>query len=76
MIADGDELTVTIHDRRTVFDPGSSLYTLASARFHEGKVVLREHFRCLPDIIGFSNRRYYHSVVGRLTLTASQIRGD
>ena len=52
-----------IPDRRTVFDPGSSLYSLASARFHEGKVVLKEHFRCLPDIVGFSNQRYYH---GRL----------
>lgn len=54
-----DRYLPEIPDRRTVFDVNASLYGLASARFHEGKIVLKEHFRCLPEIIEFSNQRYY-----------------
>jgi very-short-patch-repair endonuclease len=53
-----DEHLRDIRDRRTQFDPNNSLYDIARQKFPQ-VVQLREHFRSLPDIIGFSNRRYY-----------------
>jgi very-short-patch-repair endonuclease len=43
---------------QTLFDPDTSLYDLAAMKFPD-IVMLREHFRCLPEIIAFSNHRYY-----------------
>jgi very-short-patch-repair endonuclease len=43
---------------RTLFDPETSLYDLAAIKFPD-IVMLREHFRCLPEIIAFSSERYY-----------------
>jgi very-short-patch-repair endonuclease len=43
---------------RLSFTPKSSLYSLLSTRF--GSVVrLREHFRCMPEIIDWSSRQFY-----------------
>ena len=47
-----------IRDSRTLFDGDNSLYDVSRQKFPE-IVVLREHFRCLPPIIAFSNGRYY-----------------
>jgi len=47
-----------VNDSRTLFDPDNSLYDVSRQKFPE-VVVLREHFRSLPAIISFSNRRYY-----------------
>ena len=44
------------------FVPETSLFDLGRIWF-ENPIVLREHFRCMPEIIGFSNRLSYH---GRL----------
>ncbi len=41
-----------------LFEPATSLYDQAQVRF-PGKVILREHFRCMPEIIEFSNRVSY-----------------
>ena len=41
-----------------LYDGQMSVYDLASAAFG-GTVVLREHFRCVPDIIAFSNHLSY-----------------
>lgn len=38
----------------------SSFFDHAS-RFCEGRIVLREHFRCMPEIIEFSNKLFYAS---------------
>ncbi len=43
--------------QRSLLDVEASLYDTAS-RVFPGKVLLREHFRCVPDIIEFSNRFY------------------
>ncbi|MET0862809.1 MAG: AAA domain-containing protein, partial [Nakamurella sp.] len=43
---------------RTVFDPDRSLYDLATLRFST-PIMLTEHFRCLPEIIAFSNHQAY-----------------
>jgi very-short-patch-repair endonuclease len=41
-------------------DPDTSFFTLCDILF-SGKIVLREHFRCMPEIIGFSNQLCYTS---------------
>lgn len=45
-----------------LMDIKSSLYDMAKMRF-PGVIMLREHFRCLPDIIGFSNRLSYNDSI-------------
>lgn len=47
-----------IPGHRVMFNPGNSLYDLARQKF-PSLVMLREHFRCLPEIIGFSNTTFY-----------------
>ena len=39
--------------------PEKSLYDLALRVFAAGQVMLREHFRCVPPIIAYSNRVFY-----------------
>ena len=53
-----DEHLAMIPKYRIVFDPDSSLYDIAFQKF-PGVVMLTEHFRCLPQIIGFSNAHAY-----------------
>jgi very-short-patch-repair endonuclease len=43
---------------RVLFNVGNSLYDVALAKFPR-RVMLREHFRCLPEIIAFSNQLSY-----------------
>lgn len=43
---------------RNTFDVQSSLFTQGVIRFG-GRIVLREHFRCVPEIIRFSNDLCY-----------------
>jgi very-short-patch-repair endonuclease len=42
----------------TVLTPEKSLYDIASTVFAAQKVMLREHFRCVPAIIAYSNQFY------------------
>lgn len=42
---------------RILFNPSNSLYDMAKLQFPDS-VMLVEHFRCLPEIISFSNRFY------------------
>jgi very-short-patch-repair endonuclease len=39
--------------------PEKSLYDLAARVFAAEQVMLREHFRCVPPIIAYSNRTFY-----------------
>lgn len=41
-----------------IFDAKTSLYDIALTTFQP--LMLREHFRCVPDIIGFSNKLSYN----------------
>lgn len=43
---------------KDLYGPSTSLFTLASVRFGD-RIVLREHFRCMPEIIQFSNQLCY-----------------
>jgi very-short-patch-repair endonuclease len=55
-----DEHLAVIPKYRTLFDPDNSLYDIAFQKF-PGVVMLTEHFRCLPQIIGFSNTHAYNN---------------
>ena len=44
---------------RNEMTPEKSLYDLASRVFAAQQVMLREHFRCVPAIIAYSNRTFY-----------------
>jgi len=41
--------------------PGHSFFDLCAQAFPQGRVVLKEHFRCAPEIIDFSNFQFYDS---------------
>lgn len=44
------------------YDFQTSLYDIACRVFSsKGKLMLKEHFRCVPEIIGFSNELAYHN---------------
>lgn len=47
---------------KEIFTPEKSLYDMAAAVFASHKVMLREHFRCVPAIIAYSNRFYDGSI--------------
>jgi len=55
-----DEHLAVIPKYRTLFDPDNSLYDIAFQKF-PGVVMLTEHFRCLPQIIAFSNAHAYNN---------------
>ena len=54
-----DEHLAMVPKYRTLFDPDNSLYDIAFQKF-PGVVMLTEHFRCLPQIIAFSNAYAYN----------------
>lgn len=54
-----DNHLMGVHKYRTLFDPDNSLYDLATQKFAT-PVMLSEHFRCLPEIIAFSNAQAYN----------------
>lgn len=45
-----------------LYDGQMSVYQLAKTSF-QGTVLLREHFRCVPDIIGYSNKLSYRGEI-------------
>jgi len=52
---------------------GKSLYDLASRVFAGSSVMLREHFRCVPPIIAYSNKYFYTDQIQPLRIpTASE----
>lgn len=54
-----DDHLADVPKYRTLFDPDNSLYDLAIQKFAT-PVMLSEHFRCLPEIIEFSNVQAYN----------------
>ena len=56
-----------------LYDGTTSLYHLARQCFG-GTIALREHFRCVPDIIGFSNSLSYDFEIRPLRNPASARR--
>lgn len=46
-----------------LFDLTTSLYDLAQIFFTSQTLMLKEHFRCLPEIIEFSNQNFYQGEI-------------
>lgn len=56
--------------------PGKSLYDLAARVFAAEQVMLREHFRCVPPIIAYSNRQFYKGGIAPLRIPRASERID
>lgn len=56
--------------------PEKSLYDLASRVFAAHQVMLREHFRCVPPIIAYSNRVFYKNAIQPLRIPRATERID
>ena len=54
-----------------LYEPRTSLYEIAKTTFQP--LMLKEHFRCVPEIIGFSNRLSYDYNIKPLRDSASTI---
>ena len=56
--------------------PEKSLYELAARVFAAEQVMLREHFRCVPPIIAYSNRNFYKDAIAPLRIAKPSERID
>lgn len=56
--------------------PEKSIYDLASVIFASNSVMLKEHFRCVPAIIEFSNREFYQNDIVPLRIPHANERLD
>lgn len=56
--------------------PEKSLYDLAARVFAAEQVMLREHFRCVPPIIAYSNRVFYKGGIQPLRIPKASERLD
>lgn len=56
--------------------PDKSVYDLARVVFAGNSVMLKEHFRCVPAIIEFSNREFYNGDIKPLRVPKSNERLD
>ncbi len=56
--------------------PDKSIYDLARVVFAGNSVMLKEHFRCVPAIIEFSNREFYQGDIKPLRLPKANERLD
>ena len=56
--------------------PDKSIYDLARVVFAGNSVMLKEHFRCVPAIIEFSNREFYEGEIKPLRVPKANERLD
>lgn len=56
--------------------PDSSIYDLARVIFAGNSVMLKEHFRCVPAIIEYSNREFYEGEIRPLRVPKANERLD
>lgn len=56
--------------------PEKSLYDLAARVFAGQQVMLREHFRCVPPIISYSNKVFYQGAIQPLRIPKASERLD
>ena len=56
--------------------PDKSIYDLARVVFAGNSVMLKEHFRCVPAIIEFSNREFYEGDIKSLRIPKANERLD
>lgn len=56
----------------STFDMETSIYDMAQNMCGSRKVVLKEHFRCLPEIIEFSNLNFYGNQINCLKVRGNE----
>lgn len=56
--------------------PDKSIYDLARVVFAGNSIMLKEHFRCVPAIIEFSNREFYENDIRALRVPRANERLD
>jgi very-short-patch-repair endonuclease len=56
--------------------PDASIYDLSSVVFAGNSVMLKEHFRCAPAIIEYSNREFYQGEIRSLRVPKASERLD
>jgi very-short-patch-repair endonuclease len=56
--------------------PDHSVYDLARVVFADNSVMLKEHFRCVPAIIEYSNREFYQNAIRPLRVPKANERLD
>ena len=78
-----EEKIIALRDRFLVnqpfgseMTPDKSIYDLARVVFAGSSVMLREHFRCVPAIIEYSNREFYEGDIKPLRLPKANERLD
>lgn len=54
-----DEYLSCFGELKACFDCDNSLFDIGNVLFNNGQIALREHFRCMPEIIRFSNELCY-----------------
>lgn len=66
-----------LHDipQKALFEPRTSLYDMARLIF-PGQLMLKEHFRCVPEIIQFSNYQFYGGEIIPLRMPQESERLD
>ncbi|HLH14148.1 MAG TPA: ATP-binding protein, partial [Solirubrobacteraceae bacterium] len=61
---------------RTELTPEKSLYDLAGRVYAAEQIMLREHFRCVPAIIAYSNQLFYSGAIAPLRIPKASERLD
>jgi very-short-patch-repair endonuclease len=61
---------------RDEMTPEKSLYELAVRVYSAANIMLREHFRCVPPIIAYSNRTYYGGQIQPIRIPRATERID
>jgi len=61
---------------RDEMTPEKSLYELAVRVYSAANIMLREHFRCVPPIIAYSNRAYYGGQIQPIRIPRATERID
>ena len=64
------------HPYRDEMTPEKSLYELAVRVYSAANIMLREHFRCVPPIIAYSNRAHYGGQVQPIRIPNASERID
>jgi very-short-patch-repair endonuclease len=58
----------------TEMTPDKSLYDLSARVFAANQIMLREHFRCVPPIIAYSNQTFYKGQIQPLRIPSASER--
>ncbi len=61
---------------RADMTPEKSLYDLAARVYAGEQIMLKEHFRCVPPIIAYSNSQFYHGHIVPLRIPRASERLD